>query len=337
VTVTKPETLTSNPMATRKINSHQATADAQAEEMRRDSSVIIFGQGIPDVYGVTPGFVEEFGPLRVRDTPLSEAAEVGAAVGAAMTGLRPIVDLTLSFTMYLAMDQIVHQAAMSRFIFGGQPELPLVIRASMHYGDATGSDMADRPYPAFMPFPGLKIALPSTPADTKGLLKTAIRDDSPILFFRDYSITERGPVPDGDHLVPFGVADIKRAGEDVTIVGIAKGVMHALQAAEKLASEGIDVEVVDPRTVRPLDEESILESVRKTGRLVVVEPANRVCGAGAEIAAIVAEKAIHDLRGPIVRVTCDDTNIGYSPTLLHVFPTPEKVATAVRRVLEESR
>lgn len=324
-------------VATRRMNAHQATAEAQAEEMRRDPAVIIFGQGIPHVYGMTPGFVEEFGPLRVRDTPLSEAAEVGAAIGAAMSGLRPIVDLTLSFTMYLAMDQIVHQAAMARFNSGGQAELPLVIRAGMHYGESTGSDMADRPYPAFMPFPGLKIVVPSTPADTKGLLKAAIRDNSPVLFFRDYSITDREAVPDGELIIPLGVADVKRTGKDVTIVGVAKGVMHALKASETLASEGIDAEVVDPRTLRPLDEDTILESVRKTGRLVIVEPANRVCGAGAEIAAIVAEKAIHDLKGPIVRVTCDDTNVGYSPTLLHVFPTPEKVEAAVRRVVKESR
>lgn len=321
----------------RTLNTHNAVVEAQLEEMRRDPSVVVLGQGIPDVYGTTPGFVEEFGQARVRDTPLSEAAEVGTAIGAAMTGLRPIVDLTLSFTMYLAMDQIVHQAAMARHLSGGQVKLPLVIRALMHYGDSTGSDMADRPYPAFMPFPGLKIAIPSSPADAKGLLKSAIRDDNPVLFFRDYNLTERGEVPAGDHLVPFGVADIKREGRDVTVVGIAKGVPHALKAAELLATEGVELEVVDPRTLRPLDTETIIDSVRKTGRLVIVEPANRVCGAGAEIAAIVAEKAIHHLRGPILRVTCDDTNVGFSPSLLHVFPTPEKVAEAVRRVMNESR
>jgi pyruvate dehydrogenase E1 component beta subunit len=334
---TQQEAPTTTPPATRELNFLQAIAEAQAEEMRRDPNVIIYGQGIPHVYGTTPGFIEEFGPLRVRDAPLSEAVEVGAGIGAAMTGLRPIVDLTLSCFSYVAMDQIVHQAAMIRFMFGGQATLPLVIRSFYVYGVSTAAHHSDRPYPLFMHFPGLKIVVPTTPADTKGLLKTAIRDDSPVLFFQDGMLATRGPVPDGEHLVPFGVADVKRHGSDVTVVGISGGASQGLQAAEALESEGVDVEVVDPRTLRPLDTDTILASVRKTGRLVVVEPANRVCGAAAEIAAIVAENAIHDLRAPILRVTCEDTNVGYSPALLDIFPTPEKVATAVRRVMAESR
>jgi pyruvate dehydrogenase E1 component beta subunit len=285
---------------------------------------------------MTTGFVEEFGALRVRDAPLSEAAEVGIGIGAAMTGLRPIVDMTYSSFLYLAMDQIVHQASMSRFMFGGQVSIPLVIRATMHYSRPSGAHHCDRPYPLFMHFPGLKVIAPTTPADAKGLLKTAIRDDSVVLFFRDGNLAGKGPVPNGEHLVPLGVADVKRPGDDVTIVAIATGVPQSVQAAQTLEGEGIDVEVIDPRTLKPLDTETILTSVRKTGRLVVVEPANRMCGAAAEIAAIVVEEAFDSLRAPIQRVTCEDTNVGYSPPLLaEVFPTAEKVAAAARQVMRK--
>lgn len=330
-TTTAPEEGT----AVRQLTYLQAVQEAQAEEMRRDPRVIIFGQGVPTgYYGMTEGFAQEFGPKRVRDGPLSEAVEIGAGIGAAMTGLRPIVDLTGSSFMYVAFDQIVHQAAMTRFMFGGQAKIPLVIRTTMGYRRSSAAHHSDRPYPIFMHFPGLKIVTPSTPADTKGLLKTAIRDDSVVIFFRDGTLAAKGTVPNGEHLVPFGVADVKRQGTDVTIVAIAGEVIRSLKAADTLQLEGIDVEVVDPRTLRPLDTKAIIASVRKTGRLVVVEPANRVCGAAAEISAIVAEEAFDALRAPIVRVTCEDTHPGYSPPLWNrIYPTPEKIAAAVRRVV----
>jgi pyruvate dehydrogenase E1 component beta subunit len=189
-----------------------------------------------------------------------------------------------------------------------------------------------------MHYPGLKIVVPSTPADVKGLLKTAIRDDSVVLFFRDGTLATKGPVPSGEYLIPFGVADVKRKGTDVTIVAIAGEVVRSLKAAETLAAEGIDVEVVDPRTLRPLDVDTILASVRKTGRLIVVEPANRVCGAAAEIAAIVSQHGFEYLKAPIIRVTCEDTNVGYSPVLIaQLWPTPERIAAAVRQVMAKTK
>jgi pyruvate dehydrogenase E1 component beta subunit len=320
----------------REITYRQAMQEAYAEEMRRDPTVVIFGQAIPgNLYGSTEGFLEEFGPWRVRDAPLSEGVEVGAGIGAAMTGLRPIVDLTGASFAYNAMDQIVHQAAMTRYMFGGQAKIPLVIRTNIGYGRSSAAHHSDRPYPIFMHFPGLKVVLPSTQADIKGLLKTSIRDDSPVIFFFDGTNTAKGPVPTGEYLVPLGVADVKRTGSDVTIVAIGALVYQSLKVAEALAAEGIDIEVVDPRTLRPLDTETIIKSVRKTGRLVIVESANRMCGAAAEISAIVAEEAFDALRAPIVRVTPEDTNVPYSPPLVALlWPTPEKITAAVRRVVK---
>jgi pyruvate/2-oxoglutarate/acetoin dehydrogenase E1 component len=318
----------------------QAINQAQTEEMERDERVIVMGQDLrANVFGAGEGLLARFGPARVRDLPLSEAASVGVCAGAAMTGLRPILDLTVASFVFGAMDQFVSQVAKARYMFGGQARLPLVVRAALYYHGGTAGHHADRPYPMFMNVPGLKIIVPSTAPDLKGLLKAAIRDDNPVLCFEDANLwgrKGRGPVPtDDDHLVPLGQAVVRRPGADVTVVGIGQGALLGMLAAERIASEeGVDVEVVDPRTLVPMDWPAIEASVRRTGRLVVVDPATRTCSAASEIAAHVAETCFSALRAPVVRVTTDDTHVPFSPVLEpQIYPTEDKVLAAIRRVL----
>jgi pyruvate dehydrogenase E1 component beta subunit len=314
----------------------QAIAEAGAEEMRRDPAVFVMGEDIrTGLFGATAGFLEEFGPERVRNTPISEAGFVGAAIGAAMTGMRPIVDMSVSVFLYVAMDQVVSQAAKNTYLFGGQATIPLVIRSALFYGGSNAAHHSDRPYPMFMNVPGLKIIVPSTPYDAKGLLKAAIRDDDPVMCFEDCTVWHaKGPVPEDDYVIPFGQADVKRPGDDVTVVAVAGSVRHAIAAAEQLEPEGISVEVVDPRTLVPLDWESILSSVTKTGRLVVADPAHTTCSAASEISAIVAEHAFDHLRAPILRVTTPDVQIPFSPSLERpLYPNSGKIAVAVRRAM----
>jgi len=316
----------------------QAINQAQTEEMERDERVILMGQDLrANVFGAAQGALAKFGAARVRDLPLSEAASVGIAAGAAMTGLRPIVDLTVASFIFNATDQLVSQCAKARYMFGGQARLPLVVRAALYYHGGTAGHHADRPYPMFMNVPGLKIILPSTAPDLKGLLKSAIRDDNPVLCFEDANLwgrRGRGPIPESnDHLVPLGVAAVRRSGDDVTIVGIGQGAVLGLDAAtEVAAADGIDCEVIDPRTLVPMDWPAIEASVRRTGRLVVVDPATRTCSAASEIAAHIAETCFDALRAPILRVTTDDTHVPYSRALEpQIYPTVEKVTAAVRR------
>ena len=255
-----------------------------------------------------------------------------------MAGLRPIVDLTVASFMFVAMDQFVSQAAKSRYMFGGQATVPVVYRQALYYHGGTAAHHADRPYPMFMNVPGLKIIAPSNGPDLKGLLKSAIRDDNPVLCFEDATLwgrRGRGPAPEAeDHLVPLGVASIPRAGTDLTIVGIAGGVRLALDAAEQLAEEGISAEVVDPRTLVPMDWDTILSSVARTGHLVVVDPANRTCSAASEISAQVVEHCFDALQAPIIRVTTDDVHVPFSPVLeKQIYPNVEKVVAAARRAL----
>jgi pyruvate/2-oxoglutarate/acetoin dehydrogenase E1 component len=321
----------------------KAINEAQTEEMERDERVILMGQDLrANVFGAAAGALDRFGPARVRDLPLSEAASVGIAAGAAMNGLRPIVDLTVASFVFNATDQLISQCAKARYMFGGQARLPLVVRAALYYHGGTAGHHADRPYPMFMNVPGLKIIVPSTAPDLKGLLKSAIRDDNPVLCFEDANLwgkRGRGAMPeDEDHLVPLGVAATRRAGEDVTIVGIGQGAMLGVQAAEALEADGIDCEVIDPRTLVPLDWAAIEASVRKTGRLVVVDPATRTCSAASEIAARAAESCFDALRAPVLRVTTDDTHVPYSrPLEKQIYPNLEKVTAAVRRVTGEAK
>ncbi|GAB3434875.1 alpha-ketoacid dehydrogenase subunit beta [Actinophytocola sediminis] len=317
----------------------QAINQAQTEEMTRDERVILMGQDLrANVFGAAAGALETFGPSRVRDLPLAEAGSIGVAAGAAMAGLRPIIDLTVASFVFGAMDQFVSQLAKARYMFGGQATLPVVVRAALYYHGGTAGHHADRPYPMFMNMPGLKIILPSTAPDLLGLLKSAIRDDNPVLCFEDANLwgrKGRGPIPTAEnHLVPLGSAAIRRTGTDVTVVGIGLGSFLAMAAAEELAADGISAEVIDPRTLVPMDWPTILDSVSRTGRLVVVDPANRTCSAASEIAARVVEDCFDALRGPITRVTTDDIHVPFSPALeKQIYPTKDKVIAAVRRAL----
>ena len=305
------------------------------EEMRRDESVFIMGESIRGgIYGVTGGLSQEFDD-RVIDTPLSENGFMGAAVGAAAVGMRPIVQSLASF-MWVAMDQMVSQAAKMRFMFGGQVNLPIVYRWGMIYGANSAAHHTDRPYPMIMNMPGLKIVIPSTPADAKGLLKTSIRDNDPVMFFEDNSLTGiRGEVDDGDYTVPFGVADVKHEGTDVTVVAISGMVLRAMAVAEALDEEDISVEVIDPRTIVPLDTKTILDSVEKTGRLVIVDPAHKSCSVASEISAMVAQEGFWSLQSPIQRVASMDCHFPFSPALeSEVFPNEDKITDAIYATLD---
>jgi pyruvate dehydrogenase E1 component beta subunit len=320
----------------------EAINQAIIEEMARDESVFIMGEDIRRaVYGAPAKLHELYGDKRVLDTPLSENGFFGAAVGASLVGMRPIIETLTSF-MWVGMDQLISQAAKMRYMFGGQAKLPVVYRALMYYGGGSAAHHSDRSYPMFMNMPGLKIVVPSTPHDVKGLLKTAVRDDDPVIVFEDGTLLgSRGEVPNnedlpgGELLVPFGEAITRREGSDVTIVAIAGANVHALAAAEELAAEGISAEVIDPRTLVPLDKQAILQSVEKTGRLVIVDPAHKVCSAASEIASIVAQEGFWSLQAPIQKVATEQVHVPYTPALEKLmYPTKEKVVAAVRKTLE---
>lgn len=325
-----------------------AIGAAQREAMEADERVIIFGEDVEaNVYGTMGGksradkgdFLQMFGANRIRNTPISEEVMVGTAAGAAMTGLRPIVDLSYSTFLYMAMDQFVNQVAKSRYMFGGQASLPVVFRSAMFYGLSTAAHHSDRPYPMFMNVPGIKIMVPASPSDAKGLLRSAIDMDDPVMSFEACMLWGmKEDVQDGSFHIPFGVARMVRTGSDVTIVAISSAVPAAVQAATKLDAEGISVEIIDPRTLVPFDWDAVLNSVAKTGRLVVADPANRTCGAAAEISAMVAEKAFDSLKAPILRVTTPDTHIPFSPALeKQLYPNADTIADAVRKVTGSAR
>ena len=315
----------------------EAIREAQMEEMHRDERVFIMGEDIIcNVFGTTTGFVDAFGTERVRDTPISENGFIGASAGAAMVGMRPIVDATIASFLYPAMDQIMSIIAKSRYIYGGQARLPLVIRTCLFYGNANAAQHSDRPYSMFMNVPGLKIIVPSSAYDMKGLLKAAIRDDDPVLCFEDSTCwTNKAEMPDDpDFMIPLGQGEIKREGSDVSIIGVAGAVPLALKAAQQLMKDGISAEVVDPRSLVPLDRELILKSVRKTGRAIAVDPAHQTCSAASEIAATIAEHAFGALRGPVIRVATADTHIPFSPAIEKaLYPSVERIVAAARRLV----
>ncbi|MBW2273537.1 MAG: dehydrogenase [Deltaproteobacteria bacterium] len=317
----------------REISYFEAIFEAQREEMQRDEDVILIGEDIA-LYGAT-GLMAGFGPDRMRSAPISENGFAGMAVGAAITGLRPIVDFTIASFVYLAMDQIVNQAAKMRYMSGGQVSLPVTFRASMWHNGSNAGHHSDRPYPLFMNSPGIKVAVPGTPYDMKGILKTAIRDDDPVILFEDNDLWFRaGPVPEEEFFVPVGEAKVRREGSDVSVVAVGATSALALEAAEELAGEGISLEVIDPRWLVPLDKDTILRSVVKTGRLVVVDLANKTAGAAAEISAMVCEEAFDQLKRPILRVATPDLPIPFSPPLEHpLYPSKQKIITAVRQLL----
>ena len=318
----------------------EALGQALREELRRDECVFLMGEDI-GVFGgafkVTDGLLEEFGERRVRDTPISENTIVGMGVGAAMTGLRPVVELmTINFSL-LAFDQIVNHAAHIHYMFGGQAKVPLVVRMPQGAGHQLGPTHSHCFEALFMHVPGLLVAAPSTPADAKGLLKAAIRDENPVIFIEHESLYgERGEVPDEeDHLVPFGNAAVRREGGDVTIVGISRMARTAERAAESLAERhGVSAEVIDPRTLRPLDLDTILESVRKTNRCVIIEEGWPHGGVGANLAALVAAQAFDDLDAPIERVSGADLPMPYSKVLEDIaYPHEPQVVRAALAAL----
>jgi pyruvate dehydrogenase E1 component beta subunit len=313
-----------------------AVGAALTEEMRRDQTVIAFGEGIATK---RHDLVQEFGALRVRNTPLAEGIIAGTAVGAAGTGLRPVIDLLFAPFMCYAMDEIVNSAGKLRFMSGGQFSFPLVALAQTGAGWGVGAQHNHNVEAWFVHSPGLKVVMPSNPADAKGLLKAAIRDDNPVMFFMDIGLLYApGEVPAGDVVVPLGKAAVARAGRDVSLVSYGKTVHHCLQAAEALAGQGISAEVIDLRSLKPLDEEAILASVSKTGRLVVVHEANKLCGVGAEIAALVAEQAFAALKAPIVRLGGPDAPVASSYPLEQAFvPQADAITAAAVRLCGRQR
>lgn len=320
---------------TRELNMIEALREALTEEMQRDSAVVILGEDVGiqgGIYRVTEGLLAKFGPDRVLDTPISEEGFVGAAIGAAITGLRPVVEIMYADFFANCMNQIVNFAAKMRYSSGGQLRVPIVIRSMVGHGRGHGGDHSQVPMTWFMNVPGLKIVAPASPYDAKGLLKTAIRSDSPSLFFEPHMLYRtKGEVPSEEYTLPFGKADVKRQGNQVTIVAISAMVPRALEAHEKLGEEGIGAEVIDPLTLRPLDIDTIIESVKKTNRLVTVEYSPKTGGIGAEISALVMEKAFDYLDSPVVRVAAPDVPVPVSPPLEKLtVPSVESIVQAVK-------
>jgi pyruvate/2-oxoglutarate/acetoin dehydrogenase E1 component len=316
-----------------------AIREALREEMRRDPNVLILGEDVAEYGGpfkATKGLLEEFGRERVRNCPISESAIIGAALGAALVGMRPVVDISyIDFTLCCA-DQIMNQVAKIRYMFGGKARPAIVIRTEGGGGRSSAAQHAQSLEALFVHIPGLYVVMPSTPYDAKGLLKSAIRDDNPVVFIEHKMLyNETGEVPEGEYLIPLGKADVKREGRDVTVIATSRMVLRSLEAAEELAKEGISVEVLDPRSLVPLDEETLLRSVQKTHRVVIVHEAVKRGGIGAEIAATIAERAIEYLDAPIVRVAAPNTPMPFAPILENfVIPDKNRIIEGIRRALQ---
>jgi pyruvate dehydrogenase E1 component beta subunit len=304
------------------------------QEMQRDSNVLYFGQNLATTEN--HAFVAAYGHDRVRVTPISETAEIGIAIGAALAGLRPVVELYMAEFMLVAMDQVVNEANRFRYMSGGQVKVPLVLKAGYGFTAGWAGQHTGTLTSLFMGVPGLKVVIPSTAADAKGLMATAIRDDNPVVYLHHYMLTlEHGEVPDGEHLVPFGKAEIRHAGGDVTVVATGWMVPRAVAAAQQLAKEGIKAEVIDPRTVAPLDLDTIMKSVDKTGRVVLVDQATPHASVGNIIASEIVQHRFKSLKAPIVQVAAANTTIPYSePLEAHVIPDEARIAAAIRNVLK---
>jgi pyruvate dehydrogenase E1 component beta subunit len=328
----------------------EAISEALVAEMRRDPRVIILGEDVVGglggsageeeaaggTFGVTAGLAAEFGRGRVIDTPITESAIVGAANGAALTGLRPVAEVMFMDFLGVCLDQILNQMAKFRYMFGGKARVPVTIRTLMGAGFGAGPQHSQNLYAMLTSIPGIKVAIPSSPADAKGLLTAAIRDDDPVIFCEHKMLYgETGEVPDGEYVIPFGQANVTRKGSQVTIVAFARMVLLANKVADKLAKEGISVEVIDPRTTSPLDRDTILESVRKTGRLVVVDEADPYCGMASEIAGLAACEGFAALKAPVQKVTPPHTPVPATPDLEQLWiPTPDRIEQAVRASLQ---
>src|SRR5215472_12537447 len=319
---------TQTAAATRTLTFAQAINEALAEELRRDPTVFIVGEDVAEAgtpFKVLSGLVEESGPERVLDSPISEAGITGLGVGAAMTGMRPVVDIMFGDFLTLVMDQLANQAAKTHYMSGGRLKVPLTVRTTMGATRRSAAQHSQSLHAWVAHVPGLKVVLPSTPADAKGLLKTAIRDDNPVVFIEDkmdYAV--KGDVPEGEYTIPLGTADVKRTGEDVTIVATSSMVRVALAAAEQLELDGISAEIVDPRTLVPLDRDCLVRSVQKTGRAIVVDEGHRSYGVSAELAAAIGEGAFWNLEAPVRRLAALDVPIPLSPPLEDAtVPTPD--------------
>jgi pyruvate dehydrogenase E1 component beta subunit len=335
---------------TRKLSMSEAINEAMKLAMRKDENVILLGEDVAGgaeidhlqddeawggVLGVTKGLVQEFGRERILDTPISEAAYIGAAMGAAATGLRPVAELMFNDFIGCCLDQVLNQGAKFRYMFGGKAEVPVTIRTTHGAGFRAAAQHSQSLYALFTSIPGIKVVVPSNPYDAKGLLLAAIEDNDPVIFFEDKTLYNmKGEVPEGYYTIPLGKADVKREGTDLTIVAIGKQVNTALTAADQLSHKGIDVEVVDPRSLSPFDEETILSSVEKTNRLIVIDEANPRCSIATDIAALVADKGFDILDAPIKRITAPHTPVPFSPPLEDIYlPTPQKVIEVVSELL----
>jgi len=324
----------------REIRYLEALSEALREEMRRDPGVIVLGEDVRHALrGVTKGLVAEFGPTRVYDTPISEAAFTGLATGAALAGLRPVIEYQINALIFVAFDQLVDQAQKLRYMMGGQGRIPVtyLLSASGARRGLAGQH-SDHPYPLLLHM-GMKAVMPSTPRDAKGLLKTAIREDDPVIVFAPAALlATRGPVPEEEYTIPLGQAAVRREGTDLTVVAVGPLVPDALRCAETLAAEGISVEVVDPRSLLPLDRETLLASVRKTRRVVIFDDSNRTCGFAAELAALFAEEAWDALEAPVRRITRADVPVPFSPPLeAYVLPSGDRLLAECRALLAHSR
>jgi pyruvate dehydrogenase E1 component beta subunit len=323
---------------TRVISFSQAINEALREEMERDPAVFLMGEDVGafgGVFGVSAGLFDHFGPQRVRDTPISESALVGSALGAALMGMRPVTEIMFADFVTCAMDQVVNQAAKARYMSGGKACVPLTLRIVNGAPGSAAAQHSQSPEAWFMNVPGLKIAIPATPADAKGLLKSAIRGEDPVLFFEHKMLyAVKGEMPDGDHTTPFGEAIVRRPGKDATVIAIGGVLPLTMDAAARLAGQGVDVEVIDPRTLAPLDVEALVASVRKTHRAIIVHEAHRRAGPGAEIAALLAEEAIAYLDAPILRVATKNVPFPYNPDLeKHILPSADDVVEAVNNLV----
>lgn len=325
-------------MVMQELTYRDALKSALQEEMRRDPTVFVMGEDVGKfggIFGVTAGLMEEFGEQRVRDTPITEAGIAGAAVGAAMVGTRPVAEIMFIDFMTIAMDQVVNQAAKMHYMSGGRLKVPMVIRTVGGTGRRTAAQHSQSFEAWFAHVPGLKVVMLSDPANAKGLLKSAIRDENPVIVIEHKMLyNDKGPVPDGEYLIPLGKAEVKRPGKDITVIATSIMVKRSLEAAEKLQAEGIDAEVIDLRSIRPLDTDAILASVAKTNRLLIVQEAPVFAGFGAEIAAMVAEKGLYDLDCPIARLGGWESPVPFSPSLEDaIVPNGERIAEKIRSMV----
>jgi pyruvate/2-oxoglutarate/acetoin dehydrogenase E1 component len=322
----------------REITLSKAVNEAIAEEMRRDDTIFLLGEDVAEAgtpFKILSGLVEEFGTDRIIDTPIAEPGFMGIAVGAAMTGSRPIVDLMFGDFLFLVMDQLCNQAAKTHYMSGGKMNAPLVLRTNLGATRRSAAQHSQSLHALVAHIPGLKVAMPSSAYEGKGLMKTAIRDNNPVVIFEDKLMyNDKAPVPDEEFLIPFGVANIKREGSDITLIGTSSMVQVAEAAAEILAAEGISAEVIDPRTIVPLDEDTILKSVRKTSRAIVIDEGHQSYGITGEIASRIMEKAFYHLDGPVIRMGAMDVPVPFSPALEDItVPTPDAVAENARKLM----